>query len=86
MSTRPTITEEPVLRTRAVSISGNKVVCGDIGGPACMCQPEEHGGRGACGKKIINADDPHAPAMVREQVRAKLAEIRAGSHTVRTVH
>jgi len=40
--TRPTGTEERI---------GNKACCqqGKIG---CMCQPENHGGAGACGKVL----------------------------------
>jgi DUF917 family protein len=71
--TRPAITEERMTEAsqifrasvqqlaslRAVSLTGNKAVCGEIGGPACMCQPENHGGHGACGKviaPIVDAD------------------------------
>lgn len=61
--------------------TGNKAVCSG----RCMCQPENHAGKGACGK-IINADSPTAPAQVREQCLQKLAAIRAGPHSVRTVH
>jgi hypothetical protein len=89
MNTRPTVTEEQVTeasRTFQVSVQrlGNKACC-QQGKIACMCQPENHGGKGACGK-VINADSPTAPAEVRQQVLDRLAEIRAGPHSIRTVH
>lgn len=41
---------------------GNKAVCAGT----CMCQPENHGGRGACGK-VIDADEANkAIALVKE--------------------
>jgi hypothetical protein len=77
MNTRPTITEVPIERI------GNKVCCqqGKIG---CMCQPENHEGKGACGK-IIDADGEQA-RNIRTEAFLVLEEIRAGPHSIRTVH
>lgn len=36
---------------------GNKAICGG----RCMCQPEDHGGKGACGK-VLGAFDPKTNA------------------------
>lgn len=52
---RPDIIEVPLQDTlRATATNGDRAVCGEVGGPACMCQPSEHGGKGACGKKIAS--------------------------------
>jgi len=70
--TRPVIiAEESIPATRAITISGDRAVCGAIGGPACMCQPGEHGGKGACGKPIapvIDADIQNAYLAARGRV------------------
>jgi hypothetical protein len=70
MITRPVILgEEPTpMKTRAVSLTGDKAVCGDIGGPACMCQPSDHGGKGACGK-VLDAEECNAALALVAEVR-----------------
>jgi hypothetical protein len=54
----------------AVSVKGDKCICGEVGGRACMCQPEDHAGRGACGK-IIDADAANAALALVAQVRGR---------------
>ena len=54
----------------AVSRAGDKCLCGQIGGPACMCQPEDHAGRGACGR-IIDSDAANAALALVAELRAR---------------
>jgi hypothetical protein len=42
----------------AVSVKGDKCICGEVGGRACMCQPEDHAGKGACGKAVLGSFSP----------------------------
>jgi hypothetical protein len=53
-------------RQQPVAVKGNKAVCGN----RCMCQPEDHAGKGACGK-IIDADAANAALALVAQVRGR---------------
>jgi hypothetical protein len=41
-------------RPMPVAVNGNKAVCGN----RCMCQPEDHAGKGACGKAVLGSFSP----------------------------
>jgi hypothetical protein len=53
-------------RPMPVAANGNKAVCGN----RCMCQPEDHAGKGACGK-IIDAEAANAALALVAQVRGR---------------
>lgn len=53
----------------SAKLAGNKAIC-----PGCMCQPEDHGGNGACGKPIdpiIDADEANEAILMVKRLRAR---------------
>jgi len=72
--TRPVIiTEEQIAEASrkfqaSVQRLGNKACC-QQGKIACMCQPENHGGKGACGK-VIDAEEANAALVLVAAVRS----------------
>jgi hypothetical protein len=57
-------TPVPLART------GNKATCGN----RCMCQPENHCGRGACGKLIETSDIMSADDLQAELAKTPFAD------------
>ena len=50
----------------SAKVTGNKHICDN----RCMCQPEDHGGKGACGA-VIDAEEANEALVMVRRLKAR---------------